>query len=403
MLNAYSDRWHMEFAGGGAEALAALASSSFDIIISDMRMPGMDGATLLHEVARLYPQMVRIILSGTWDQDLRMRAAMVAHQYLSKPCDAKVLESAVDRAFGLSDVLMEPALRALVSSTTSLPSAPGIYRQLIPLLQKDDVSARDIGTMLAKDMGMTAKVLQLVNSSFFGLSRHITNPEDAVIFLGVETVKALAMSVSAFSCFSTSKCPRFPIEGLQRHSSGVAWTAREIAKSRKVPKRFLDDTFVAGLLHDVGQLVLVSNRATEYDKLLATIGAGDIAIVDAERETVGTTHAEVGSYLLRLWGLPDPIVEAVAFHHAPSKCASRDFTPLTAVYAANAMEHALASGTAATDASFDVAYLTGAGVADALPAWRSIAEQTFARHAKWLNGFFLSTMNRESCKVSDAS
>jgi HD-like signal output (HDOD) protein len=278
--------------------------------------------------------------------------------------------------------LMEPALRALVSSTASLPSTPGIYRQLIPLLQREDVSARDIGTMLAKDMGMTAKVLQLVNSSFFGLGRHIANPEDAVVFLGVETVKALAMSVSAFSCFSTSKCPRFPIDDLQRHSSGVAWVAREIAKSQKVPKRFLDDTFVAGLLHDVGQLVLVSNRAREYDKLLATIGTGDLAIVDAERQTFGTTHAEVGSYLLRLWGLPDPIVEAVAFHHAPSKCACGDFTPLTAVYAANVLEHALASGTAAMDASFDASYLARAGVSGALPSWSSIAEQTFARHAK---------------------
>lgn len=375
MLLPYSDRWQTEFACGGAEALQILAVSSFDVVVADMRMPGMDGAKFLSEVARLYPQMVRMILSGTWEQDVRMQAAMVAHQYLSKPCDPEVLKVALDRTFALRDVLVEPALRALISRTAALPSTPGIYRELIRMLKEDEVSARQIGVVLAQDMGMTAKVLQLVNSAFFGLCRHITNPEDAVMFLGVDTVKALALSVSAFSCFHASQCPRFSIEGLQRHSTAVAWIAREIVKSQNVSKLFLDDTFVAGLLHDVGRLVLVSNHPQKYDEVLRAVGAGDRTIPEAEREIFGATHAEVGGYLLWLWGLTDPVVEAVVFHHSPLKCPSGEFAPLTAVYAANVLEHAHASGIGVDDASLDTAYLAKIGVVHAVPAWWSVARE----------------------------
>ena len=373
MLFPYGDLWQMEFACGGAEALKMLAASRFDVIVADMRMPGIDGATLLNEVTRLYPQMVRMILSGTWEQDVRMQAAMVAHQYLSKPCDPEMLKVTLDRAFALRDVLVEPALVASISRTVSLPSAPGIYRELIQMLQKDEVSAHQIGILLGKDMGMTAKVLQLVNSAFFGLCRHITSPEDAVMFLGVDTVKALALSVSAFSCFRATKCPRFSIDGLQRHSMAVAWMAREIAKSKKVSKPFLDDTFVAGLLHDVGQLVLVSSDPEKYDKVLSAAAASDRTITETEREILGTTHAEVGGYLLWLWGLPDPVVEAVVFHHNPSKSPSAEFAPLTGVYVANVLEHAHSSGIGIADASFDTAYLANTGMAESIPTWWSLA------------------------------
>jgi HD-like signal output (HDOD) protein/ActR/RegA family two-component response regulator len=375
MLLPYGDRWQMEFACGGAEALTLLAASSFDVVVTDMRMPGMDGATLLNEVARLYPQMVRMILSGTWEQDVRMQAAMVAHQYLSKPCDPELLKVTLDRAFALRDVLVEPALRALISRTASLPSTPAIYRELMQMLQKDEVSARQIGIVLAQDMGMTAKVLQLVNSAFFGLCRHITSLEDAVIFLGIDTVKVLALSASAFSCFHASGCPRFSIEALQRHSTTVAWMAREIAKSQQAAKPFLDDTFVAGLLHDVGQLVLVSNHPEKYTEALSAVAAGDRTIAEAERETFGTTHAEVGGYLLWLWGLPDSVVEAVVFHHSPSQCPSGEFAPLTAVHAAGVLEHAHRSGIGLAGAALDTAYLTRVGAAGAVPAWWLLAQQ----------------------------
>jgi HD-like signal output (HDOD) protein len=375
MLFPYGDLWQMEFACGGPEALRMLAAANFDVIIADMRMPGMNGAELLAEVAKLYPQMVRMVLSGTWEQDLRMQAAMVAHQYLSKPCDPEVLKATLDRAFALRDVLVEPTLRALISRTTSLPSTPAIYRELIQALQAPGASAQQIGTTLAKDIGMTAKVLQLVNSAFFGIRRQITSPEEAVMLLGVDTVTSLALSASAFSSFDASKCPRFSIEDLQQHSASVAGIAREIAKSQKVPKAVSDDTFVAGLLHDVGQLILVANHPEKYDRVLKAVAARDRSVSEAEQDIFGTTHAEVGSYLLWLWGLPDSVVEAVAFHHYPSRCADEQFGPLTAVHAANVLEEMQPSGTAAAGNELDTGYLNRIGAAQEWPAWADLAQR----------------------------
>jgi putative nucleotidyltransferase with HDIG domain len=374
MLFPYGDRWEMEFASSGAEALRMLAEAKFDVIIADMRMPGMNGAELLNEVAKLYPQMVRMILSGTWERDLRVQAAMVAHQYLSKPCDPEVLKTTLDRAFALREVLVEPALRALIACTVSLPSTPAIYHELMQVLQTPDASAQRIGATLARDMGMTAKVLQMVNSAFFGRRRHITSLEEAVMFLGVDTVKALALSASAFSSFNASRCPRFSIEDLQRHSAAVAALAREIAKSRAVSKPALEDTFVAGLLHDVGRLVLVAHHPDQYDRVLSAV-AGNRTLTEAEREVFGTTHAEVGSYLLWLWGLPDSVVEAVAFHHYPSRSPDGSFGPTAAVHVANVLADMQPDGAPAAGNELDSAYLARMGIAEELPVWSDFARQ----------------------------
>ena len=375
MLSPDGDRWAMEFASSGAEALKMLAASKFDVIVADMRMPGMDGAELLKRVARLYPEMVRMILSGTWEQDLRMQAAMVAHQYLSKPCDAELLKATLDRAFALREVLVEPALRALISGTTSLPSAPTIYREVVRMLQAPEASAHQIGTLLSRDMGMAAKVLQLVNSAFFGLQRHITSAEDAVMFLGIDTVKALALSVSAFSSFDASACPGFSIEGAQQHGTRVASIAKDIAKSQQVSKAALDDTFVAGLLHDVGQLVFVAHHPDQYDRVLKAVAAGEQTSSEAEMQVFGTTHAEVGSYLLWLWGLPDTVVEAVAFHHHPSRCLDGQFSPLTAVHVANVLAEAQPDGAPAAGNDLDGAHLARIRLTDRLAGWTELAQR----------------------------
>ncbi len=375
MLFPYGDLWEMAFASSGAEALRVLTEAKFDVIIADMRMPGMNGAELLNQVAKLYPQMVRMILSGTWERDLRVQAAMVAHQYLSKPCDPEVLKATLDHAFALREVLVEPALRALIACTVSLPSTPAIYHELMQVLQTPDASAQRIGATLARDMAMTAKVLQMVNSAFFGLRRQITNPEEAMMFLGVDTVKALALSVSAFSSFDASRCPRFSIEDLQRHSTEVAAIAREIAKSRAVSKPAMDDIFVAGLLHDVGRLVLVAHHPDQYNRVLRAVAEGHRTLTDAEREVFGTTHAEVGSYLLWLWGLPDAVVEAVAFHHYPSRSPEGSFSPIAAVHVANVLAEMQPDGVPAAGNEMDSAYLARMGIAEELPLWSDFARQ----------------------------
>jgi putative nucleotidyltransferase with HDIG domain len=378
LLFPLSDLWRMEFACGGLEALEFLAKEPFDVIVTDLRMPGMDGAELLSHVARDYPHLVRVILSGTCQEDLRLMAAMTAHQYLSKPCDPDVLRNTLERAFALRNVLAGNSLREFVSRTASLPSTPAVYNELIKALRAE-ASAHQLGAIVTRDVAMTAKVLQMVNSAFFGLRTHITNPVEAVAYLGTEAIAALALSISAFSMFQTPpNCP-FSIDDLQRHSTAVATLAQKLARSQNLSRAMVDDTFVAGLLHDVGKLVMVSRYPEKYAAFWELFGRGKVAEGVAEREIFGATHAEVGGYLLWLWGLPDTVVEAVTFHHEPELSPHNEFGSLTAVHIADALDRGGDGEKLSPEAPLNTEYLTRIGAIDRLPAWwelkKKIAEQ----------------------------
>jgi len=231
MLYSLRNEWDMTFVSSGAEALQCLSESPFDVLVTDVRMPEMNGVELLEQVVNLHPELIRIVLSGTADIELTMQCVSLSHQYLLKPCDAQTLRATVQRAFCLRVLLYNPALRGLISQIQSLPSIPAVYGELTTVLRSDDASPQAVGRIMARDMGMTAKVLQLVNSAFFGVSREITNPVDAVVYLGMETVRALVFTASAFSQFHLRDRCHFSIEELQQHSLAVGTLARQIAKS----------------------------------------------------------------------------------------------------------------------------------------------------------------------------
>lgn len=138
---------------------------------------------------------------------------------------------------------------------------------------------------------------------------------------------------------------------------------------RHLSKAVVDDTFVAGLLHDVGKLVLVSHHPDKYSRFLEVLGEGKVSESEAERQAFGATHAEVSGYLLWLWGLADVVVEAVTFHHDPSSCPHSVFGALTAVHLADALLDATTPGTPSSEAPLDTDYLARIGVLDQLPAW----------------------------------
>src|SRR5690349_10352704 len=214
MLYPLRREWEMVFVTEATEALRRLQEDAFDVLVTDLRMPHMSGAELLENVKRAHPQIVRIVLSGTVDQEFTLRSVALAHQYLSKPCDPDVLRVTVERAFFLRDVLEEPGLKRLVASVQSLPSAPSMYLRLVEALRSPHASAAMIGAIVAQDSSMTAKILQLVNSAFFGVRRRITNPAEAVVYLGVETIRSLALTASVFTQFE-GRNPALKIEELQ--------------------------------------------------------------------------------------------------------------------------------------------------------------------------------------------
>jgi putative nucleotidyltransferase with HDIG domain len=329
------NEWEMFFALSGEEALRLLEKGSFDVVISDMRMPNMDGAELLNKVCDLYPQTVRIILSGHSDEKMILRAAKSTHQFLAKPCSSEILKDTIERAIALRDVLINENLIKIVTGVSSLPSLPDLYYKLVDELNAEESSLKKIGDIIKSDIVMTAKILQLVNSAFFGLPQSITSPQQAVNLLGTETIKALILSIGIFSAFSKVHSHGFSLENLWEHSMHVGALAKKIMLSETSDVKKSEEAVIAGLLHDIGKLILIQTEGYSKkvgDLLLET----EITTTEAEYQVFGTSHAEVGGYLLALWGLPGVIIESVAYHHNPSNSNTSEFSILTALHVSNA-------------------------------------------------------------------
>lgn len=373
LLRRQQREWQMVFALGGEAALAELEAQPFDVVVSDMRMPGIDGAALLAVVRERYPESVRIILSGQTEFEAVLRAAPVAHQFLAKPCDRDDLRRAIERTCVSQALLQDDTVRRAAGGTEALPSAPALYSRLVEASADPEVSMADIGALVESDIAMSAKVLQLVNSSFFGLARRIPSAREAVSYLGIAPLRALVLSAGAFRAFAPAQpIAGFSVEALETHSTLVARLARDLLPDQHAAEQ----AFTAGMLHDVGKLLLAAQRPDELASLLAAARDSGRPLHAIEQERSGATHAEVGAYLLTLWGLPHPIVEAVAYHHAPTRLDHTELDPIAAVYIANrliAEQQADPPGPAAEALDHD--YLAALGVTDRLDSWRTLAAE----------------------------
>jgi putative nucleotidyltransferase with HDIG domain len=377
MLRAQRAEWDMHFADSGAKALALMETTPVDIIVSDMRMPGMNGAELLTQVMLRYPRTIRLILSGHADQDLIMKCVGSTHQYLAKPCDPESLKATVARAAALENSLQNETLKSLASRMDRLPSVPSLYVRMVETLQNPDADLAEVAELITQDLGMSAKILKLVNSAFFGLHRQVANPGEAVSYIGLDTLKSLVLAVGAFSQYEDSHLGSFNITGLWTHSMETAATAKAIAAHEDSEPKVREESFISGLLHDVGKLVLAANFPDQYREAIDLAQKEKSGIGLAEQTVFGADHARLGGYLLGLWGLPTPVVEAIASHHEPSRSLGRIFSPLTTVHVANVLSHpsSLPDGEAFLD-QFDQDYLTALGLWDRIPTWSRVASAT---------------------------
>jgi len=341
MLRPLRDEWEMEFVMGGTEALHSLAAQPFDVIVTDMRMPGMDGATLLDLVSRSHPDVVRIVLSGQANQEAILRVVGPAHQYLSKPCDSETLKAKLRQAFVLRDLLSNPSLKSLVARLRSLPSVPAVYVQLMNELRSENASLQRIGEIIEQDVAMTAKILQLVNSAFFGVRVHVVSAAQAVQLLGLDLVRTLMLSAEIVSQLDGRAMKRFRASDIWRHSLDVSRFVRVIARLEQLDEDTTGHAVTAALLHDAGRLVLASCLSDEYGIIVDRAVRDEQSLVQVEHEELGCTHAEVGAYLLGLWGLPDQVTAAVAWHHRPSCSGSNTVGPVALVHAADAIANEL--------------------------------------------------------------
>jgi HD-like signal output (HDOD) protein/ActR/RegA family two-component response regulator len=293
--------WEVSFAEGGPAALLELDRARYDVIVSDMRMPGMDGATLLAHVCEKHPYIARIVLSGQTDEAAAFRVVHVAHQFLAKPCSSDTLRQVIERTRELRGWLSEERLQAAVGRIDSLPSTPRLFSALSKALDDEKTTADTIAAIVREDPAMSSKVLQVVNSSFFSSGASVSDVRAAVVRLGTKTIRNLALGIGAFDAVGKdSGRSGAAVEQLQKRSLAIAQLASRIAQGRDDP----DAAFMAGIVCDVGELILADpDPSTPSER--------------AQTEADAVTHAEVGAFLLGLWGLPFRIVEAVANHHAP--------------------------------------------------------------------------------------
>jgi HD-like signal output (HDOD) protein len=341
MLHAERGHWDVQFVGGAEEALQAFESSGFDVVISDMRMPGTDGAELLARIRKRFPEATRIVLSGYSEPSLAARAASDAHRVLAKPCDGNELRETIERVIALRDLIASPRIRQIVGGVGELPSLSSTYTSLTNAIRDPFVSVEQVTAIVERDVAMAAKVLQLTNSAFFGLPRHISSLSSAISYLGTATIRNLALTSEAFRVFKPD--PRIPVPtcyALEDHAVDVA----AIVGALPLPQQIRDVSVIAGLLHDIGKLFLASTMPDEYCAVNTLVHAHGLKWIDAEEQVLGTSHAEIGAYLLGLWGIPELSVEAIAHHHHPDRIPHSQFDCTLALFVANLLAHGLETG-----------------------------------------------------------
>jgi HD-like signal output (HDOD) protein len=354
----------MIFALGGQLALDEIRKEPFDIVVSDMRMPGIDGAMLLNLIKDECPATVRIMLSGHADREAIVRALPALHQLLSKPCDANTLRGALERSLDGVNIDRDIKIRRIVGGVDKLPTPPDIYFDLSRLMESPSSSVADVAKVVTRDPGLSAKLLQLVNSAYFGTGQVTTSIQQAVALLGTDRLRYIALTASVFS----SRDPEgggFSLQELQRGSMRAAWLARSFAEPA-----LRDEAFASTLLHDVGHVVLAISGTPGSREFHQRSQAGEPAL-ELEVELFGVTHADVGARLLAIWGLPSPIVDVVQFHHDPGSAPESCRRLASIVHVADAaVPHMPAAS------PLNMASLERAGCAHLVPGWLAIAERS---------------------------
>lgn len=367
-LHGMQKEWEMHFVDNASAALQALDKELYDAVVSDMRMPLMDGAQLLEQVKQRYPDVVRMILSGQSSREAVYCSIAPAHQFLSKPCDPQELVARLSQAFAMRDLLSNQSIKTVISRLRSIPSLPTLYLELTAALRSEEPSLAQIAKIISKDVGMEAKILQLANSAFVGASGRVSSLVQALSLIGSETVRTLVLSVHVFSQLDSNAQAVASLPALWDHSVAVSSLAQRIASSEGCAKAMVEESFTAGLLHDIGKVVLLAEMPREYHQIFEKNSGANQHL---ELERLGCTHAEVGAYLMSIWGLPLPLVHAVAFHHHPSDTAETQFSSLTAVHAANAIASATDVSLLNHDIELDLNYLDRLGLREKEALWRS--------------------------------
>ncbi|HEX4119365.1 MAG TPA: HDOD domain-containing protein [Verrucomicrobiae bacterium] len=370
-------QWQVTSVTSGMAALGEMQNQSCDVIVACIDLPELDGAELLNHVRVAHPETIRFVTAPA-DMKERVISHMVGgHQFLAKPFDKATLKNTIERSVSADHLIINANMRELVGRIRTFPTIPSLYLEVISALNNPDATTEDVGAIVAKDMAMTTKMLQVLNSAYFSLPRTITDPGEAVGILGFETVKSLIMSVKLMSQYDKIKPVYFSIDNIWRHSTRVAKIAREFCLIEMGDPVLAASSYTAGLMHDLGKVILAANFDQQYSGAHALARKQGLPLWEVEKDIFGANHGEIGAYLFGLWGMPANIIEAAALHHHPARAAEKTFGPLTAVHIANALEYEDNPGNdTLVIPVLDTHYLAQLDLVDRIDTWREALRTT---------------------------
>jgi putative nucleotidyltransferase with HDIG domain len=366
--------WKVHVTQTADNALNLLEQVPFELIFVDLKAGPFASVQLLHQVWTKHPSVIRFLLADSMPADLMVSCALGPHQVLQKPLDATVIRAALERAKLVDRLFQNKDLQSLVSRIRTFPSRPTVYVEIMKELRSSTASSQTVGELVARDLAISSKLLQITNSAFFGFGRPISAPSDAVLLMGMETTASLVLGIEAFSRLDNVKLLYFSTDQVWKHCQNVANAARALTHFLTNDEELAHDAYTAALLHDIGKLALAVNLQEPYRDALNLGREKNLPAWEVERQAFGATHAEAGAYLLSLWGLPAKVIEAVAGHHLPARELSSDFTALTAVHLANALENSFAQErNGAPEIQLDLDYPTELKIAEQLDTLRDLA------------------------------
>lgn len=327
--------WDIAFMEGGQAAIDFIKTNHVDVLVTDMRMPGISGLELIRYVYEYFPDIVRIILSGHAEKTIILQSIGLVHQYFSKPANTDDIVESIYQIIYVRDILKQPEILKVITQIRSIPCLPSIYHKIMDLLKNDDVSMKNLGDLIIQDIGLSAKILQLINSSFFSVGKKITDVHQALNLLGLETLRDLILTIQIFDQVDQKVFKHFHLRELWKHSVSTAHIAKWLAKELGLSNEDSEAAFIAGLLHDSGKLILANEFPSLYEDILLCVKHEKISFDMAEQKVFNVNHSQIISYLTSIWGFSNEIVHALLFHHYPEATQSKKIFILTCLYLAN--------------------------------------------------------------------